>query len=132
MLADVDEVEAVLSLVQHLDPAGIGARSVSECVLLQLRQLERDTPGLKLAKQIAAEYLELVADHQLAALKRRLQANDEDLDNALALVRSCHPRPGASINAPAAEYIVPDVFVRKVDGRWIVDLNASVFTPAAR
>ncbi len=126
VLADVDEVEAVLSLVQRLDPAGIGARSVSECVLLQLRQLERDTPGLKLAKQIAAEYLELVADHQLAALKRRLQANDEALDHALALVRACHPRPGASINAPAAEYIVPDVFVRKVDGRWIVELNASV------
>ncbi len=126
VLADVDEVEAVLSLVQRLDPAGIGARSVSECVLLQLRQLERETPGLKLAKQIAAEYLELVADHQLAALKRRLQANDEALDHALALVRACHPRPGASINAPAAEYIVPDVFVRKVDGRWIVELNASV------
>jgi RNA polymerase sigma-54 factor len=126
VLADVDEVEAVLSLVQRLDPVGIGARSVSECILLQLSQLERDTPGLKLAKQIAAEYLELVADHQLAALKRRLQANDEDLGHALALVRACHPRPGASINAPAAEYVVPDVFVRKVDGRWVVELNASV------
>ncbi len=126
ILTNVDEVEAVLSLVQRLDPVGVAARSVSECVLLQLRQLDEATPGLTLAQQIAAEYLELVADQQLVALKRRLQASDEDLDNALALVRSCHPRPGASINAPAAEYIVPDVFVRKIDDRWIVELNSSV------
>ena len=126
VFTDVDEVEAVLHMVQRLDPVGVGARSVSECVLLQLRQLESDTVGLQLAKRIAAEFLELVAEHQLTALKRRLQASDAELDNALALVRSCHPRPGASINAPAAEYVVPDVFVRKLDGRWIVELNSSV------
>ena len=126
VLTDADEVETVLGIVQRLDPAGVGARSVSECVLLQLRQLDSDTVGLTLALQIAAEYLELVAEHQLAALKRRLNATDEELDNALALVRSCHPRPGASINAPAAEYVIPDVYVRKIDDRWVVELNSSV------
>ncbi len=124
--ASTDEIEAVLHLVQRLDPVGIGARSVSECVGLQLQQLEADTPGLALAKTIASEYLEMVADNQFTALKRRLGASDEDLDHALALVRGCHPRPGASINAPAAEYVVPDVYVRLVDGRWLVELNGSV------
>jgi len=81
---------------------------------------------LALAKTIASEYLEMVADSQFTALKRRLGASDEDLDHALALVRGCHPRPGASINAPAAEYVVPDVYVRLVDGRWLVELNGSV------
>jgi len=124
--AGIDEIEAVLHLVQRLDPVGIGARSVSECVSLQLEQLEVATPGLNLAKTIAADYLEMVAEHQFTALKRRLNASDDDLDHALALVRGCHPRPGASINAPAADYVVPDVYVRQVDGRWLVELNGSV------
>jgi RNA polymerase sigma-54 factor len=126
VFADVDEIEAVLRLIQQFDPAGIAARSVSECVLLQLGALEPDTPGLQLAKTIATEFLELVAEQQYAQLKRRLSVSEEELDDALALVRSCHPRPGASINAPAAEYVVPDVFVRRNDGHWVVDLNNSI------
>lgn len=126
VVASVEEIESVLGLVQKLDPVGVGARSVSECVLLQLGQLEPDTPGLQLARSIASDHLELVARHQFSALKRRFSASDDELDNALALVRSCHPRPGASINAPAAEYVVPDVFVRRTDGNWVVELNNSI------
>jgi RNA polymerase sigma-54 factor len=55
-----------------------------------------------------------------------LKVADEELDAAILLVRSCHPRPGASIFAPAAEYIVPDVFVRRSDGHWVVELNNAV------
>lgn len=124
--APIDEIEVILEMIQRLDPAGVGARSVSECVLLQLRQLDPNTESLELAKTIATEYLDLVADHQYAALKRRLQASDDELNTALLLVRGCHPRPGASINAPAADYVVPDVYVRKVDGDWVVELNGSI------
>ena len=126
VLASVDEVEAVLTIVQGFDPAGVAARSVSECVLLQLGQLNPDTPGLELAGQIARDHLELVAEHQFAQLRRQLQASEEEVDEALMLVRSCHPRPGAAIYAPAAEYVVPDVFVRKIDGSWVVELNGSL------
>ena len=126
LVSSVEEIETVIKLVQKLDPAGVGARSVSECVLLQLDQLDPSTPGLELARAIAREHLELVAAHQIGALKRRLQASDEDVDSALILVRACHPRPGASINAPAAEYVVPDVYVRRNDGIWVVELNTSV------
>jgi RNA polymerase sigma-54 factor len=59
-------------------------------------------------------------------LKRQLATTDEALDEALLLVRSCHPRPGAAIYAPAAEYVVPDVFVRRIDGNWVVELNSSL------
>jgi RNA polymerase sigma-54 factor len=55
-----------------------------------------------------------------------LQSSEEEVDEALALVRACHPRPGAAIYATAAEYVVPDVFVRKIDGSWNVELNASL------
>ena len=77
VLATTDEIEAVLHLVQRFDPAGVAARSVGECVLLQLGQLDADTPGLELAKRIAAEHLELVAEHQYAQLRRALQASED-------------------------------------------------------
>src|SRR5262245_26621731 len=127
VIAPVEEVEKVLKdLVQQFDPAGIGARSVSECLLIQLAQLSPDTPGLGIARAIATEHLPLVAEHQFGQLKRLLKVSDEELESAIALVRSCHPRPGASVFAPAAEYVVPDVFVRRSDGHWVVELNNAV------
>ncbi len=126
LLVTTDEIEAVLQLIQYFDPVGVGAQSVSECVLLQLGQLEPSTPGLELARDIAAEHLELVAQHQFSALRRALSTTDEALEEALMLVRSCHPRPGAAVYAPQADYVIPDVFVRQVDQRWIVELNASL------
>jgi RNA polymerase sigma-54 factor len=122
----VEEIEQVLALIQNFDPVGVAARSVSECVLLQLKPLDPATPGLELARQIAREHLGLVAEHQYAQLRRVLQSSEDDMNEALVLVRACHPRPGAAIYAPAAEYVVPDVFVRKVDGHWIVELNSSL------
>jgi RNA polymerase sigma-54 factor len=126
VLATEEEIEEVLRRVQNFDPVGVAARSVSECVLLQLGQLDRTTPGIELAETIARDHLELVADHQYSQLRRLLQSSEDKVDEALALVRSCHPRPGAAIHAPAAEYVVPDVFVRKIDGNWTVELNGSL------
>jgi RNA polymerase sigma-54 factor len=126
VIATAAEIETVLARVQKFDPVGIAARSVSECVLLQLEQLDPKTLGLEVARAIAAEHLELVAEHQYSLLKRLLKVAESELDDALLLVRSCHPRPGASIFAPAAEYVVPDVFVRRSDGQWVVELNGSI------
>jgi RNA polymerase sigma-54 factor len=126
LLVPTEDIESVLKIVQGFDPAGIAARSVSESVLIQLKQYDDATPGLESAMIIAAEHLELVAEHQYGMLKRLLGTTDADLDDALLLVRSCHPRPGAAIDAPAAEYVVPDAFVRRIDGRWVVELNNSV------
>ena len=126
VIASIEEIEGVLGLVQAFDPVGVAARSVSECVLLQLGQLDPDTPGLELARRIATDHLELVAEHQYVHLRRLLQTSEQDVDEALVLVRACHPRPGAAIHAPAAEYVVPDVFVRKIDGHWSVELNSSL------
>jgi RNA polymerase sigma-54 factor len=126
VLAGVEEIEPVLRVVQDFDPLGVAARSVSECVLLQLQQLDPATPGLELACKVAREHLELVAERKYSVLKRALQASEQELENALALVRSCHPRPGASVFAPAADYIIPDVFVRRVDGHWVVELNNAI------
>ncbi|MCC7462007.1 MAG: RNA polymerase factor sigma-54 [Gammaproteobacteria bacterium] len=122
--AAAEEVEQVLAVVQTLDPSGVGARSVSECLLLQLRQLDADTPGLACAQRIAARHLDLVASGDLSTLYRELDAGAEETGQALALVRGCHPRPGAVLSRAAAEYVVPDVIVRRTPrGGWSVEIN---------
>jgi RNA polymerase sigma-54 factor len=118
-----DEVAAVLERVQALDPPGVGARSVGECIELQLRQLDPATPGLASALEIARHHLGLVADRELSLLRRELRTTEEELAAALALVRSCHPRPGATVSAGKAEYVVPDVFVRRTEHGWGVEIN---------
>ncbi|HXW74224.1 MAG TPA: RNA polymerase factor sigma-54 [Steroidobacteraceae bacterium] len=117
------EVEQVLARVQALDPPGIGARSVSECIELQLRQLDPATPGFATALEIARHHLSLVAERELSLLRRELRSTEEEIAAALALVRSCHPRPGATVSAGSAEYVVPDVFVRRTDHGWGVEIN---------
>lgn len=121
-----EEIERVLALVQALDPPGVGARSVGESIELQLKQLDPATAGLELAMRIARNHLERVADRELSLLRRELQTSEEDLAAALALVRSCHPRPGAIVSAGKAEYVIPDVFVRRTEhGGWQVEINSA-------
>jgi RNA polymerase sigma-54 factor len=118
-----EEIASVLKRVQALDPAGVGARSVGECIELQLRQLDPATPGFETALCIARHHLELVAERELSLLRRELRATEEEIASALALVRSCHPRPGATVSAGSAEYVVPDVFVRRTEHGWGVEIN---------
>ncbi len=122
---DAAEVAAALADVQALDPPGIGARSVGECIELQLRQLDPATPGFEAAIEIARHHLERIAGRELAIVKRELRVSDEDLACALALVRSCHPRPGATVSGGSAEYVVPDVFVRRTEHGWAVEINSA-------
>ena len=117
------DVEQVLGFVQTLDPAGIGARSLSECLTLQLSQLEPATRGRDLALRIARDHLQAVADKDLNALRRQLGVDEEALQVALALVRGCHPRPGSAFEGAQPEYVVPDVFVRRTEQGWAVELN---------
>jgi RNA polymerase sigma-54 factor len=121
----VAEVERVLAIVQMFDPPGVGARSVSECLLLQLDQLEPATPGLACARAIARHHLELLAERELTSLRRELRTSDEELETAVALVRACHPRPGSIISGSSPEYVVPDVFVRRTPRGWSVEINAA-------
>jgi RNA polymerase sigma-54 factor len=119
-----EDVEAVLAFVQTLDPSGVGARTLSECLTLQLAQLEAGTPGRDLALLIARDHLQAVADRDLGALRRALGVDEDALQGALALVRACHPRPGSAFEGAQPEYVVPDVFVRRTDQGWSVELNA--------
>ena len=129
--ADAGVVESVLAIIQQFDPAGVGARSVAECIGLQLAQLEPGTPGLETARMIARHHLELADGQQLKDLQRLTGCSGPELEAALALLRSCHRRPGAAFQSLRAEYVVPDVFARRSPDGWTVELNPAA-TPRVR
>tara|TARA_R110002049_G_scaffold73329_9_gene189607 strand:- start:4057 stop:5445 length:1389 start_codon:yes stop_codon:yes gene_type:complete len=118
-----DDIEAALQKVQTLDPVGVGARTLSECLVLQLQQLDTDTAARDLAIEIARSHLDLVATRAHGELRRTLRVNEEELHDALALVKSCNPKPGLTVSPATAEYVIPDVFVRKIDNRWQVEIS---------
>lgn len=119
---DLDDLSIALRHVQHLDPAGVGARSPMECLGLQLRAMpESDTRKLALA--IVDNHLDLLAERNFVRIKRLLGCDDDALRAAHALICSLDPRPGAQHSAQETRYIVPDVVVRKHHGRWTVNLN---------
>jgi RNA polymerase sigma-54 factor len=120
---ELDEIEAILHLVQSMDPAGVGARNLQECLLLQLGQCDPQTPWLSEAKTLVGKHLELLASHDYNQLLRLLRLGREQLQQVLALIQSLNPRPGGQVDESRPEYIIPDVFVRKDRGVWRVELN---------
>jgi len=117
------EIERTLTKIQRLDPVGVGARSIGECLVLQLSQLEWATPGLQVAITIATEHLDLVANRDYAELRRVLRSTEDELHEAVALVRGCNPKPGLAVSPAATQYVIPDVFVRKIDNHWQVEIS---------
>lgn len=120
---DFDEVEAVLHMIQNLDPVASGSRDLGECLTIQLRQLPIDTPQLDEALKISGRHLELLAAHDFKQLMRILKLSEESLSETIALIQAMNPRPGAQINNVAPEYIIPDVKVFRRNDKWRVELN---------
>lgn len=118
-----DEVEAVLRRIQHFDPVGVGARDPQECLLIQLNQLDPETPWRAEALDLVENHLDILASRDYNQLMRRLKLAADDLQNVINLVQSLNPRPGSLIASEAAPYVVPDVYVSKANGKWRVELN---------
>jgi len=121
-----DEIEAVLRQIQNFDPPGVAARDLQDCLTLQLGQLGSDTDSKELAMKLVSEHLELLAGHDYKQLMRKMKLAEPELQEVIDLIRSLNPRPGSQISSEKTEYIVPDVFVRKVKGIWKVELNPDV------
>lgn len=120
---ELDEVEMVLHRIQQFEPVGVGARDLRECLLLQLRQLPASTPMLEQATRVVKDHLELLGNRDFAQLMRRSKLKEDQLRDAVALIQTLNPRPGSEIASGDAEYVVPDVIVRRDTNRWIVELN---------
>ena len=119
----LDEVAAVLHRIQNFDPPGVAARDLRECLLLQLQQVPAETPMLAEAKCLVGEHLALLGNREYTQLTRRLKLDERALQAVIELIQSLNPRPGNSVASSQAEYIVPDVIVRKRNGAWRVELN---------
>ena len=120
---DPDELSIALRYVQSFEPAGIGARDASECLTLQLKALPASTPLRAEALQLVAEHLPLLAARDFTKLKRILHCDDTAVRGVRALIMSLSPRPGASFAKSEANYVIPDVVVRKYSGKWTAALN---------
>jgi RNA polymerase sigma-54 factor len=123
--ANPDEIEAVRHRVQRFDPVGVASRTLSECLDVQLSLLDEDTEGLAVARRLVVEHLESLAKLDRDKLAQKLGATPEETEAAIELVKACEPRPGNGYGDVTAEYIVPDAYASKQDGRWRVKLNPS-------
>ena len=126
-----DRVEAVLRDIQSLDPPGVAARSLQECLAIQLRQLPRDTDWRDAALLVVTEHLHLLASKSFGQLATELGLGQREVQCVVELIRSLSPRPGAAVASSTPEYVIPDVFVRRESGAWKVELNPDAI-PAVR
>ena len=124
---ETDELRTALKMLQSFDPAGIGARSASECLALQIRRMP-NVPLVtrRMALCIVENHLQWFAQRDFNKLKKALDCDDEDLREAQAVIRQCNPHPGAAFAADVSDYVVPDVVVKRGRNGWIVTLNNDV------
>ncbi len=120
------ELLAALRLVQQLEPAGIGARSLRECLLLQLNALPEEAQGRGDALLLVRDHFDLLAAREFTRIQQQLDWNESRLHGARMLIRTLDPRPGRSFGPDETRYIVPDVIVTCRRGRWQATLNPAV------
>ncbi|MGZ8259176.1 MAG: RNA polymerase factor sigma-54 [Caldimonas sp.] len=122
---EADEMQIALKRVQALDPQGVGARNVAECLLLQLPQVE-DVAEREIARAIVTDHLDRLAQHDVNGLARLLKRTPAQIEAACERIRHLSPRPGWNVEPTATQFITPDVIVRKIRGRWTATLNRAV------
>jgi len=128
---DLSELVAVLHRIQQFDPPGVAAADLADCLSIQLRQLADDTPWKAKALELTAHHLALLGSRDLAKLRRVLDMSEDELAEVVALIRTLEPKPGSRIQLDEPQYIVPDVFISRKGGDWIVSINPDT-SPALR
>jgi RNA polymerase sigma-54 factor len=118
---EIEDAEAVLSVMQQCEPSGVGARNLAECLAIQLRELDRFDPAM----EALVNNLELLGKRDFGQLKRICRVDDEDLAEMVAEIRHLNPKPGLIFGGETMQTVIPDVFVRAAsDGSWNVELNS--------
>src|SRR6201988_3135748 len=116
----VADVERALQHVQTFDPVGVAARDLQECLWLQIRHIGLEgTP----AEKIVTEHLRLLQNHQVPEIARKLGMSIEDLKEHIEIIRNLDPKPGSRYNPTQSQYVIPDVYVMKVEDEYVVVLN---------
>ncbi len=120
---DIDEINAVLKMVQSFDPIGVGARNLKECLQLQLNQMGNEIPFWAEAKELVDDHFEALAARNYKQIIKQTKWPEDFLKEVMLFVQKLNPRPGNAIESSQSEYVTPDVFVKKVNDRWLVELN---------
>ena len=120
---DAEQLTIGLKYLQSLDPPGVGARNLSECLALQLEALPEETPFRQEATLVVTQHLEVFAARDYFRLKKVLRCDDDVLRAIQAMIIGLNPRPAADFSGSETRYIIPDVVVRKTKGMWVAALN---------
>ena len=121
---ELDEIETVLHRIQHFDPVGVGARDLRECLLIQLRLYDASAlQQIDLLTELIDKHLDTLAKRDYVLIKRALKVSDDELTELVRSIQLLNPRPGSAIQTDNTEYIVPDVYAKKVNGHWRLSLN---------
>ncbi len=120
---DAEDLGIALRYLQSLEPAGVGARNIGECLALQIEALPEDTPFRAQALQVVRDHLDTLAVRDYTKLKKILRCDDETLRGIQNLITHLNPRPAANYTGGEARYVIPDVVVRKLKGMWVASLN---------
>ena len=120
---DIYDLHIALEYLQHLDPPGVGARNLRECLSMQLHALPEHTLYRDRALLLVNNHLESLASRDFSTIKKLLHCDDECLRSIQHMITRLNPRPGTEFNSAVARYIIPDVIVTKINGSWIANLN---------
>ena len=123
---ETDEINAVLHRLHHFDPPGVFAKDLTECLLIQLQQLDKDKEWREEAITLLTRYSEQLSSSDYSQITRRMRLSEESLRKVLFLIQSLNPNPGDNFSEKDTEYIIPDVYVSCHKGRWIVELNPEI------
>ncbi|NQZ88948.1 MAG: RNA polymerase factor sigma-54 [Colwellia sp.] len=120
---ELDEIEVVLKRINLFDPIGVAARSISECLIIQLNQFDPTTPWIEESKMVLRDHINLLGSRDYRTLMRKTRLKEDQLREVVRLIQTLDPRPGDSVIKSDDQYVIPDVSVEKKNGRWIVELN---------
>src|SRR4026208_175062 len=116
----IEQVENALRLIQGFDPIGVAARDLQECLLLRLRHVGMGgTP----AEKIVTEHMRLLQNHQVPELARKLSLSIDELKQHIELIRHLDPKPGSRYNPSQSQYVIPDVYIVKIEDQYVALLN---------
>tara|TARA_B100000767_G_scaffold273739_1_gene304762 strand:+ start:10 stop:1317 length:1308 start_codon:yes stop_codon:yes gene_type:complete len=120
----IQEIEKLLKLIQNSTHPGIGARNLSECLIIQLELIENQNQICNLAKILVKTNLNTLANKNYASLKKSLKCSDIDLEKVIALIKNLNPKPGLIFQKiDRTAYITADVFAKKENDKWVISLN---------
>lgn len=122
---ELEDVASVLKYIQHLDPLGVAARNLRECLLIQLYR-QPASAIQKLAVSLVEKHLDLLEKRDYKEIQKRLKINQDTFEATITLLRTLQPKPGNAFSDTTTDYITPDVFVHKARNTWIVSLNQRV------